>query len=61
MMKWNKKGQMIILKIMLAVIILIMSMTFIAPLKESIGLSRNTSSSLNLVLQIYLLQLTQPV
>jgi len=47
MMKWNKKGQMIILKIMLAIIILIMAMTFIAPLKESIGLSRNTSSSLN--------------
>ena len=43
----NKKGQVIILKIMLAIIILIFAIAFTRPLKDTIGTSMNTSSALN--------------
>ena len=42
-MDMNKKGQQIILSIMLSIIVLILVIAFSAPLKESITISRNTT------------------
>lgn len=39
----NKKGQLIVLKIMIAIIVLIMVMIFSQPVKESIDINTNTT------------------
>ena len=43
----NKKGQMIILRMMIGIIIFIMVMIMIQPTKEAIGYGTNTSTNLN--------------
>jgi hypothetical protein len=43
----NKKSQLIMLKIMLAILVLIVAMIFTQPLKESINIGTNSSSNLN--------------
>jgi hypothetical protein len=46
-MAMNKIGQMMILKIMLAIVVLIIAMAWITPIKENINIGMNSSANLN--------------
>ena len=46
-MAMNNKAQMIVLKLMLAIVILIMAVGFSQPLRENIDIATNTSANLN--------------